>query len=65
MERDTALGVGRIRALGGRIIAQDLQTASVWGMPDAAIDDGPGDLVPSPLHGAREGLEVVSQESKE
>jgi len=65
MGRDGVIGLRRIRELGGRIIAQDEQTSSVWGMPAAAIDEGLADfvlpisMVPAKL------VEMVSQESKE
>jgi two-component system chemotaxis response regulator CheB len=65
MGRDGVHGLRRIRELGGRIIAQDEQTSSVWGMPAAAIDEGLADFVlPISLVSAKL-VEMVSQESKE
>jgi len=45
MGRDGVLGLRRVRELGGRIIAQDEQTCSVFGMPAAAIEEGLPDYV--------------------
>jgi two-component system, chemotaxis family, protein-glutamate methylesterase/glutaminase len=65
MGRDGVHGLRRIRELGGRIIAQDEPTSSVWGMPAAAIDEGLADFVlPISLVSAKL-VEMVSQESKE
>lgn len=64
MGRDGVCGLRRVRASGGRIIAQDEQTCSVFGMPAAAIEEGLADfvlpisLVPTKL------VELVGQESR-
>lgn len=64
MGRDGVYGLRRVRELGGRIIAQDEQTCSVFGMPAAAIEEGLADfvlpisLVPTKL------VELVGQESR-
>ena len=64
MGRDGVFGLRRVREQGGRIIAQDEQTCSVFGMPAAAIDEGLADyvlpitLVPTKL------VELVGQESR-
>jgi two-component system, chemotaxis family, protein-glutamate methylesterase/glutaminase len=63
MGRDGVLGLRRVHELGGRIIAQDEQSCSVFGMPAAAIDEGLADfilpiaLVPAKL------VELVAQET--
>jgi two-component system chemotaxis response regulator CheB len=65
MGRDGVLGLRRIRELGGRIIAQDEQTCSVFGMPAAAIEAGLADFVlPISLVSAKL-VEMVGQECKE
>lgn len=64
MGRDGVAGLRRVRELGGRVIAQDEQTCSVFGMPAAAIEEGlvdfvlPISLVPAKL------IELVAQESR-
>lgn len=65
MGRDGVFGLRRIRELGGRIIAQDEQTSSVWGMPAAAIDEGLADFVLPISMVPAELVERGSQESKE
>lgn len=40
MGRDGATGLAQVRALGGRVVAQDRETSVVWGMPKAAVDSG-------------------------
>jgi len=47
MGSDGAAGAGRMRARGGLVIAQSEQSAAVFGMPKAAIDQGV-DLVLNP-----------------
>ena len=65
MGRDGVHGLRRIRALGGRIIAQDEQTCSVFGMPAAAIEAGLADYVlPISLVSAKL-VEMVGQELRE
>jgi two-component system, chemotaxis family, protein-glutamate methylesterase/glutaminase len=65
MGRDGADGLRRIRAMGGRIIAQDEQTCSVFGMPAAAIDEGLADYVLPISLVAPKLLEMVGLETKE
>lgn len=65
MGRDGVHGLRRLHELGGRIIAQDEQTSSVFGMPAAAIEAGLADFVlPISLVSAKL-VEMVGQESKE
>ena len=40
MGRDGAEGLGRLRNLGWRTIAQDRETSVVWGMPREAVETG-------------------------
>jgi two-component system, chemotaxis family, protein-glutamate methylesterase/glutaminase len=63
MGRDGIAGLRRIRAAGGRIIAQDEQTCAVFGMPAAAIEEGLADFVLPISQVAPKLVEVVSQES--
>lgn len=65
MGRDGVDGLRRIRELGGRIIAQDEQSCSVFGMPAAAIEAGVVDWVlPISLVAAKLS-ELVGVECKE
>jgi two-component system, chemotaxis family, protein-glutamate methylesterase/glutaminase len=65
MGRDGVDGLRRIRELGGRIIAQDEQTCSVFGMPAAAIDAGLSDYVLPISLVASKLSEMVGLETKE
>jgi two-component system, chemotaxis family, protein-glutamate methylesterase/glutaminase len=38
-------GLARVRAHGGRVIAQDQETSVVFGMPSVAIEAGLADFV--------------------
>jgi two-component system, chemotaxis family, protein-glutamate methylesterase/glutaminase len=42
---DGSEGVKKIKAMGGRVIAQDRETSEVFGMPQSAIETGCVDLV--------------------
>jgi two-component system chemotaxis response regulator CheB len=65
MGRDGVDGLRRIREMGGRIIAQDEQTCSVFGMPAAAIDAGLVDYVLPISQVAAKLVEMVGVETKE
>ncbi len=45
MERDGALGMKEIKKYGGRTIAQDEASCTVFGMPKAAIEEGCVDAI--------------------
>jgi two-component system chemotaxis response regulator CheB len=45
MGRDGVSGLAKVRAHGGRIIAQDQETSVVFGMPSVAIEAGLADFV--------------------
>jgi two-component system chemotaxis response regulator CheB len=49
MGRDGALGLAAIKAAGGRTLAQDRKTSTLYGMPRAAVELGVVDQV-VPLH---------------
>ncbi|MDB4987571.1 MAG: chemotaxis response regulator protein-glutamate methylesterase [Myxococcaceae bacterium] len=64
MGRDGVDGLRRLHELGGRIIAQDEQSCSVFGMPAAAIEAGLADFIlPISLISAKL-VEMVGQESR-
>jgi two-component system, chemotaxis family, protein-glutamate methylesterase/glutaminase len=65
MGRDGVHGLRRIHELGGRIIAQDEQTCSVFGLPAAAIEAGLADFVLPLSLVAAKLVELVGQEIKE
>lgn len=48
MGRDGLEGARMLKAAGGTIIAQDRESAVVWGMPGAVVTDGLADLVMTP-----------------
>ena len=45
MGTDGTSGARRIKAVGGRVIAQDQTTSAVYGMPRSVIEAGLADLV--------------------
>jgi two-component system chemotaxis response regulator CheB len=45
MGNDGVEGLRRVKALGGRTVAQDEKTSVVWGMPRAAVEAGVADQV--------------------
>lgn len=49
MGRDGAEGAAAVRRAGGRVIAEDESTCTVYGMPRAVVEDGLADRV-APLH---------------
>ena len=65
MGRDGVHGLRRLHELGGRIIAQDEQTSSVFGMPAAAIEAGLADFILPISLVAAKLVEMVGQETKE
>ena len=48
MGRDGLEGARMLKAAGGTIVAQDRDSAVVWGMPGAIVTDGLADLVMTP-----------------
>ncbi|HZQ49182.1 MAG TPA: chemotaxis protein CheB [Candidatus Dormibacteraeota bacterium] len=54
MGRDGAIGLGRLREMGGRTMAQSETSCIVFGMPGAAVEMGAAELVLSPAALARE-----------
>lgn len=48
MGRDGLEGARMLKAAGGTIVAQDRDSAVVWGMPGAIVTDGIADLVMTP-----------------
>jgi two-component system chemotaxis response regulator CheB len=63
MGRDGVVGLRRVRELGGRILAQDEHTCSVFGMPAAAIAEGLPDVVLPISSIASKIIELVAQET--
>jgi len=55
MGKDGAIGVRRIKAVGGKVISQDEKTSVIYGMPKAAFETGCVDEV-LPLEKIPEGL---------
>lgn len=49
MGRDGAEGAAAVRRAGGRVIAEDESTCTVYGMPRAVVEDGLADRI-APLH---------------
>jgi two-component system, chemotaxis family, protein-glutamate methylesterase/glutaminase len=64
MGRDGVSGLRRVRELGGRIIAQDEQSCSVFGMPAAAIEEGLADYVLPISRVPAKLVELVAQETR-
>ncbi len=58
MGQDGKSGSELVRAMGGRVFAQDEATSVVWGMPGAVVNAGLADLV-APLTGIAQ--EVVRE----
>jgi two-component system chemotaxis response regulator CheB len=44
MGRDGCAGAARVRERGGAVVAQDRQSAVVWGMPGAVVEAGLAEL---------------------
>lgn len=64
MGDDGAVGLGKIRAAGGRTLAQDEATCVVWGMPGVAWERGAAEKL-TPLDDIpRELLQWVKESSK-
>jgi two-component system chemotaxis response regulator CheB len=64
MGSDGTQGSGKIKAHGGRIIAQDESTCIVWGMPKSVVESGYADRVlplPQVADGITEALIEVTQ----
>jgi two-component system chemotaxis response regulator CheB len=59
MGSDGVRGLRIVRALGGRIIAQDQASAAVFGMPKAVADEGLADEI-MPLPSIAAGLASIA-----
>ncbi|MEQ1687297.1 MAG: chemotaxis protein CheB [Sphingopyxis sp.] len=50
MGRDGLLGARRLRSTGALILAQDIKSSVVWGMPGAVANEGLADAVQNPVN---------------
>lgn len=64
MGTDGTAGTARIKSFGGRVIAEDESTCTVFGMPKSVIESGNADMVlplPEMVDGIMESLAIVSR----
>ena len=61
MGRDGADGIAALRAAGGRTLAQDEASSTVWGMPRAAVESGAVERVVAIDHMAEALLSVLRE----